>query len=132
MRYRELVGLGFAALMAISTAVYAADDKGAGTKETQRTETKAETPAISTRSLRVVKPYSDLKDLSSEQEAKLKQIHAKYAAERSQIRAKEKEESMAVLSDDQKKELVDVTAKASAEKKLAAANAKAAKSGEGK
>lgn len=121
--------MGFAALFALTTAVYAADDKKDDGKETPKTETKATTdaPVTSGRSARLVKPYSDLKDLSSEQEAKLKSIHAKYLAQMNEIRAKEKDESMAVLSDDQKKELVEVTAKAAAEKKVAAANSKAQK-----
>jgi hypothetical protein len=128
MRYRGLVGLGFAALFAVTTAVYAADQKKDGAaKETPKT---AETPVTSSRGAHVVKPYSDLKDLSSEQEAQLKSIHAKYLAEINQLKAKEKDESMAVLSEDQRKELVEVTAKLAAEKKVAAANAKAQKASE--
>lgn len=124
MKFRTMLGCGLAALLTIATAVYAADDA----KETPKTDTKAEAPAVTSgRSARLVKPYSDLKDLSSDQEAKLKSIHAKYLAQMNEIRAKEKDESMAVLSDDQKKELVDVTAKAAAEKKVAAANAKTQK-----
>lgn len=128
MTFRTMLGCGLAALLTISTAAYAADDKKDDAKETPKADTKTEAPPVTSgRSARLVKPYSDLKDLSSEQEAKLKSIHAKYLAEMNQIRAKEKDESMAVLSDDQKKELVEVTAKAAAEKKVAAANSKAQK-----
>jgi hypothetical protein len=130
MKFRMMLGCGLAALLAISTAAYAADTKKADdAKQTPKADTKTtEAPPItSSRSAHVVKPYSDLKDLSTDQEAKLKSIHARFAAEMSELKAKEKDESMAVLSDDQKKELVEVTAKLAAEKKVAAASAKAEK-----
>jgi Spy/CpxP family protein refolding chaperone len=106
-----LVSAGFVLALIIGSALYAADDA-----------TKSDaTPAHVTRGGgRLVKPWSDLKDLSYEQTDKLKEIHSKYLAQMSEIRAKEKEECMEVLTDDQKKELVD---KAAADRKAKAATA---------
>ena len=97
MKSRMLLCAGFAlALIVGSVALYAADDA-----------TNATSTHVTRGGGRLVKPWSDLKDLTSEQTDKLKEIHAKYLAEMSEIRAKEKEECMAVLTDDQKKELAD-------------------------
>src|SRR5438309_12022292 len=96
MKFRTMLGGGLAALLAISTATYAADEKKDDAKETPKAETKtAEAPVPSGRSAKVVKPYSDLPDLSADQQAKLKSIHAKYLAEMNEIKAKEKDETMA-------------------------------------
>ena len=112
MKSRMLVSAVFAvALIVGSAGLHAADDA-----------TKSDaTPARPTRGgARLVKPYSDLKDLTSEQTDKLKEIHSKYLAQMAEIRAKEKEECMEVLTDDQKKELTD---KAAAERKAKATTA---------
>ena len=60
---------------------------------------------------RLIKPYSDLKDLTPEQTTKLKEIHKKYADEIKDLEAKQKDEMMTVLTDAQKKELGDTSKK---------------------
>jgi Spy/CpxP family protein refolding chaperone len=115
MKRGMLLSAGFAvALLVGSAALHAADDAA---------KPDNATPTHVTRGGRLVKPWSDLKDLTSEQTEKLKEIHAKSLAQMSEIRAKEKEECMAVLTDDQKKELADDAAKTLADRKAKAATA---------
>jgi Spy/CpxP family protein refolding chaperone len=96
MKRGMLLIAGFAVALLVGSAALHADDAA---------KPDNATPAHVTPrgGSRLVKPYSDLKDLTSEQTEKLKEIHSKYLAQMSEIRAKEKEESMAVLTDDQKK-----------------------------
>lgn len=126
MLAKGLLRTGFAALFIFSTAaIYAADDTKKAT-DAPKTETKSET-ATPSRAGKLIKPYSDLKDLSAEQTAKIKEIHAKALADEKEIKAKEKEACMALLSDDQKKELAEAGAKAAADKKTATAEKKTEK-----
>lgn len=113
MSIRGLLRTGFVALFLLSTAAYAEDAKPAA--DAPKAEAK---PEVTTGGRgRLVKPFSELKDLTPEQTVKIKEIHSKYLAEIKALSAKDKEESMAVLTDDQKKEMSDLTAKAAAEKK---------------
>jgi Spy/CpxP family protein refolding chaperone len=119
---RGLLKTSFAAIFLLATAAYA-DDKSAASET--KTETKTETVAPRGR---LTKPFSEIKDLTPEQTAKIKEIHSKYLAQINELRGKDKEESMAVLSDDQKKQVAEVTAKAGADRKAAAAKKKEAAS----
>jgi Spy/CpxP family protein refolding chaperone len=99
------------AFLVAAAGLYAADEQ---TKVNSSPSTK---PAARGGG-RLVKPWSDLKDLTADQTDKIREIHKKCAAEMAEIRAKENEECLAVLSDEQKKELVDVKIKTAAERKL--------------
>ena len=119
MKTRNLLGAALAALLLASTATYAADGDKPDT--TPKTEAKPDT-----KNTRLVKPFSELKDLSADQTEKLKAIHRKYLDELHALEAKQHEESMAVLTDAQKKELTEIeAADKTARKTPAAAKPKA-------
>ena len=63
------------------------------------------------KNVRLVKPFTELTDLTADQTAQLKEIRKRYHEEIAKLEAKEKEESMAVLTDAQKKEVTDLEAK---------------------
>ena len=94
MKFRMILGLGVA--VALSSHAFAAD----GDKPADKPEAKADVKGV-----RLTKPFSELKDLTPEQTAKIKEIHKKYLAEIKATEAKQLEEEMAVLTDAQKKEV---------------------------
>jgi hypothetical protein len=65
----------------------------------------------------IVAPFNLLTDLSDDQKTKIREIHAGILEEEKQLRQKEHDQVMAVLTDDQKKELDDMVSKAAAQKK---------------
>jgi hypothetical protein len=89
---KRYLGIGLAAL-----------SLGAGLSVFQVLPYAAAAPA--TRPARLVKPWSELKDLSEVQITKIKGFHEKALEETRVIEAKEKADCMAVLTDAQKKEL---------------------------
>jgi hypothetical protein len=68
-------------------------------------------------SAKLVKPWSDLKDLSDEQKTKIREIHAKALDEIKAIKEKENADITALLTDAQKDEIKSMTEKEKAEKK---------------
>jgi DNA phosphorothioation-dependent restriction protein DptG len=68
-------------------------------------------PKPDTKGVHLIKPFSELKDLTPDQVTKLKEIHKKYLEEWHALEAKAKEDSMAILTDDQKKEVAEIEAK---------------------
>lgn len=89
---KRFVGIGLAALV-----------MGAGFSAFQVLPNAAAAPT--SRPARLVKPYSELKDLTEEQVTKIKEIHEKALGEMHEIETKEKADCMAILTDAQKKEL---------------------------
>ena len=79
---------------------------------------------------RLTKPWNELKDLKPEERTKILAVHQKALDEVHAIEAKEHEDILALLSDDQKKEVAAIEAKekaaahAHATTQPAAANAK--------
>ncbi|MGD0540824.1 MAG: hypothetical protein ABSB33_04820 [Tepidisphaeraceae bacterium] len=67
--------------------------------------------------MRVGAPFNKLTDLTEDQRAKIKDIRAAASEQERQIRQKEHDDIVALLTDDQKKELSDIEAKEAAEKK---------------
>ena len=110
MKIRTTAGVLLAALL-MSGVGFAAD----GDKP------KVE-PKVDVKGVRLIKPYSDLKDLSADQTVKLKEIHKKYSDQIKAIESQQKDEMMAVLTDVQKKEVGDVDTKTT--KKTTAAKGK--------
>jgi hypothetical protein len=107
--------------------VFAADDeRPADVKPEAKTETKPEAKP-DTRNVRIIKPFSDLKDLTAEQTERMKEIHKRYNDQIKAIEAQQKQELMAVLTAEQKKELADIETKNRIERKVASAKAKEAK-----
>jgi Spy/CpxP family protein refolding chaperone len=108
--------VGCAAAILIGAGVSAiADD--ATTQPSSETHT-------STRS-RIIEPFNRLPDLTDDQKDKIKSIHAQAMEQEREIRQKETDDIMALLTDDQKKELTDMEAKQAAAKKADAAERRA-------
>ena len=109
MKMRAFVGASLVALLALSVAGFAADgDKPAVPADKPNTP-KAE---ANVKGVRLIKPYSDLKDLTAEQTTKLKEIHKKYSDQIKALEAQQKDEMAAVLTDVQKKEVTELESKA--------------------
>jgi hypothetical protein len=60
---------------------------------------------------RLTKPWNQLKDLTDDEKAKILEIHQKAVDEVKAIDAKEHEDILAVLTDDQKKEIATIEEK---------------------
>ena len=102
MKMRAMLGAALVALMAISAVSFGADPEKPAAKPDAKPDTKG---------VRLIKPYSDLKDLTADQTTKLKEIHKKFADQIKALEAQQKDEMTAVLTDDQKKELTDAEKK---------------------
>lgn len=88
------VFVGFAVIASMSLIARAADAPPAAGSDTKN--------------VRLIKPYSELKDLTPEQTEKLKQIHKRFLEEMKALEAKQQEQLMSVLSDQQKREVADI------------------------
>ena len=115
-------------LLTLVAFVLRADDRPSG-DETKPTVTDVKpdttTPAKpDTRTVRIIKPYSALKDLTTEQTERMKEIHKKYLDRIKKLEDEQREELTAVLTDAQKKELAEIQAQERIERKVAAAKAK--------
>ena len=115
MRSHSIVVL----LVLLASVPLFADDGGADPPKTPPPPAKSDT-----KNVRIIKPFSELKDLSPDQTEKLREIHKKYLEQIKAIEAQQHQELMAVLTDDQKRELVDIEAKDKIEKKVSKAKAK--------
>jgi hypothetical protein len=73
------------------------------------------------RPVKLVKPWSEITSLSEEQKSQIDQIHKEALAEIRTIRAKEREQILAVLSDDQKREAQRLISGGERERKQTAA-----------
>jgi Spy/CpxP family protein refolding chaperone len=104
MTFKGMGAIAAAALIALSATTFAADGDKPATPA-GNSVSKSEVKGV-----RLIKPYSELRDLTPEQTTKLKEIHKKYAEEIKDLEAKQKEEMTAVLTDAQKKELADMPA----------------------
>ena len=62
------------------------------------------------RSARVIKPYSELDDLSAEQEAGIKSIHAEILDRKAELDRLEREQILSLLSDAQKQKVTELEA----------------------
>jgi hypothetical protein len=79
----------------------------------------ADAPTSDTRNVRLIKPFSELKDLTPEQTEKLKVIHKKYLDDLKVLETKQREDMMAALSDPQKREIADIETQEKTGKKTA-------------
>jgi len=79
-----------------------------------------ETPAPAsqpTKSVKLTKPYSELKDLTDDQKEKIAKAHADFLDKEKQIKAEEKAAIDAVLTDEQKAEIKAASKAAKSDKK---------------
>ena len=60
---------------------------------------------------KLTKPWSELKDLTDDQKSKILEVHGKALEEIKAIHEKENEDIMALLTDDQKKQVSDLEEK---------------------
>lgn len=90
------------------------------------TTAPSETTGTKTRT-KLIKPYSELSDLSDDQKSQLISIHEKAGDQMKAIEAQEKTDMQAVLTADQKAELAAMDAKEKADKKKQAAEERAAR-----
>jgi Spy/CpxP family protein refolding chaperone len=65
----------------------------------------------------IVAPFNQLTDLTDDQKSKIRDIHSDILQQEKELRQKEHDEINAILTDDQKKELDDLSSKSSMEKK---------------
>ena len=75
-----------------------------------------------TKPIRLFKPWSEIKSLSDEQRGKIHELHLKLLDDEKALEKKQREDIVALLSDDQKKELADVETSAKAGKKTKGAD----------
>ena len=73
----------------------------------------------------IVAPFNLLTDLRDDQKLQIREIHSRILLEEKALHEKEREEITALLTDSQKKELEDIEARSSADKKAAAAQRRA-------
>jgi hypothetical protein len=72
-------------------------------------------------SIRLFAPYSKMTTLTDDQREQIEIIHRKVLAQEKELEAKEREDILALLSDDQKKEIHDIEDKTSSDRKAKAA-----------
>ena len=92
---KSLVGLG---ALVLGAAIVAAQQQQATTQPAQ---------ARPRQSRRLVQPWSQINNLSDDVKSKIIDIHRKSVEERAAITAKERQDIMALLTDDQKKQVND-------------------------
>ena len=80
---------------------------------------KPEKKDKSAKKARVTKPWSELSSLSEDQKARITEIHQKAVDDIKEIQEREKQDIMALLTEEQKAELTEMDAKKKAEKKSA-------------
>ena len=73
----------------------------------QQATTQPARQSRSRQSRRLVQPWSQIKDLNDDVKSKIIDIHRKAVEERAAITAKERQDIMALLTDDQKKQVND-------------------------
>lgn len=96
--------LACAAALVMGTALLAADSAAPGGSSDS-------TPAPRHARVRLTKPWNQLKDLTEDEKAKILEIHQKAVDEVKAIDAKEHADILAVLSDEQKKEVATIELK---------------------
>jgi hypothetical protein len=105
MKGVKWVLIGVVALSLTGVALRAADEqKPADSTATEQTEKKEQKKASSAGG-RLIQPYSKLSSLSDDQKDKIISIHKDFNAQRKELDKKEREQIMALLNDDQKKEV---------------------------
>lgn len=105
------------ALCVSTTTAFSADERAS--KASGRAKSESESAEVSDRPVKLVKPWSQITSLREEQKQKISAIHRKALDEIKVIEAKEKQDILAVLSDEQKAELKAAQQKDAAARKAA-------------
>ena len=114
-----------AAFVGSSTLVATAADEKAPAGEKPAVAEKAGKKAKA-KTVRLVKPWSDMASLSDEQKTQINDIHKKALAEIKEVKQREVDACVAVLSEEQKAEYNKMVAKDTADKKMKAGGEKSA------
>jgi len=114
----RLTKLGLcASLLLGTTVVLRAADEPAKPTQQEKKDAKREAKAEA-KELKLVEPWKNISTLSAEQKSKIDAIHQKALDDISEIRAHERVEILALLSDEQKAELKAYQDKRATERKL--------------
>jgi Spy/CpxP family protein refolding chaperone len=105
--------LAAAALLSGSVLVFAADTPA--------------TPPAEHKTTKLVKPWSELSDLTDEQRSKIADLHAKANEEVNAIRSKEKQDILELLTADQKHQAAELEKMSKTTKAIAAPETQPAK-----
>jgi hypothetical protein len=100
------------AALLMGTAVLAADSGTSRAKPAGEAPAKASPATPRASRARLTKPWNELKDLSEEERARILAVHQKALEEIHAIEAKEHADILAMLTDDQKKEVAELELKA--------------------
>ena len=107
-RSKWIIGLGAVILGAALVTAQQQSGSGSGQSGTSASQQQAATPRRN--SGRLTRPWNKMSDLSDEQKTKIIAIHRKALDEIDAIRAKERQDIVALLSEDQKKQLATLDA----------------------
>lgn len=113
----------FAMLVAvmIGFAISVHAEESAADKPEKADKSKSEQRVDKPKTYRLISPYNKLESLTAEQEEQLKAVHGRYLEQIKSLQQQEKEEMMAILTDDQKSELQRIDEQAKAARKAKAA-----------
>jgi Spy/CpxP family protein refolding chaperone len=113
---KPVTAIAWASLLAVAVSALAEDSTTQPSDVAQK---------ISATRTHIVAPFNLLGDLTEDQKSQIRAIHAQTLLEERELHDKERDEITAVLTDSQKKELDDIEARSSADKKAAAAQRRA-------
>jgi hypothetical protein len=108
-RFKWIAGLGAVVLGAALVGAQQQSSSSSG-QSTSNSAQQQQTTTPRRSSNRITRPWSQLSDLSDDVKTKIIAIHRKSLDDVAAIRAKEHEDIVALLSEAQKKQLVDVEA----------------------
>jgi hypothetical protein len=115
-RSKWIVGLS---AVVLGGALVAAQQQQSSSGSSQNNSGSAQQQTTAPRrgSNRLTQPWSQLSDLSDDAKAKIIAIHRKSVEDVNAIRAKEREDILVLLTDAQKKQLVDIEAQGRARRR---------------
>lgn len=105
MKHVKWMVVGVIALSLTGVVLRAADEQKPADSSDKTTKTDSSDEKKPMAGGRLTQPYSKLTSLSDDQKSKIISIHKDYNAQRKELDKKERDEIMALLTDDQKKEV---------------------------
>jgi Spy/CpxP family protein refolding chaperone len=97
-------------VLVLGAALVAAQQQSSSSGQSSSGSSQQQTTTPRRGSNRLTRPWSQLTDLSNDVKAKIIAIHRKSVDEMNAIRAKEREDVLALLTETQKKEVADIEA----------------------
>jgi len=105
MKHVKWMVVGVLALCVSGVVLHAADEQKPADSSDKTTKTDSSDEKKPMAGGRLTQPYNKLTSLSDDQKSKIISIHRDYNAQRKELDKKERDEIMALLTDDQKKEV---------------------------